>query len=50
VPITPRKSAPCGPNSSFARFQGSCGSGGGKRSGSGSSVWALRRSSFQAMA
>jgi hypothetical protein len=48
--ITPRKSAPCGPNSSFARFQGSCGSGDGKRSGSDSSGRALRRSSLQAMA
>ena len=47
--ITPRKSAPCEPNSSFATFQGSCSSGAGKRSGSGSSVWALRRSSLQAM-
>jgi hypothetical protein len=48
--ITPRKSAPCGPNSSFATFQGSCGSGDGKRSGSASSGRALRRSSLQAMA
>ena len=37
APITPMKSAPCGPNWSFAKFQGSWFSGGGNRSGSGGS-------------
>ena len=42
APITPMKSAPCGPNWSFATSQGSWLSGGGNRSGSGASGCAAR--------
>jgi hypothetical protein len=51
APITPMKSAPCTPNWSFARSQGSWFNGAGKRSGSGGCCACVaRRSSLQAMA
>jgi hypothetical protein len=48
APITPMKSAPCGQNWSFAKFQGSWFNGAGIRRGSGASVcvarWSIRHS------